>query len=147
MKLSVSKLFPDTLRVIIKERKPILRIRVASASGQLVDLLIAKDGVIYEGKAYPPFQLQSLPFLETASLYRNGNKIKPLKGMSVVVSLLAYARLYLPDMYKTWRVISCKEFNGDTNALGAYIVIYSDWIDEIIFAPIDFERQFFALKR
>lgn len=142
---SISKLFPDTLRVILKERNPILRVRVATGNGKSVDLLVAEDGMVYKGNAYSPFQLQGLPFLETTHLYRSGDKIKPLKGMNVVASLLAYARLYLPNMYKSWRVISCKKFSGDTNALGAYIIARSDWVDEIIFAPMDFERQFFAL--
>ena len=57
----VSREFPGVLRIEIKERHPILVLRLGSNTGGYLDWLVSPDGTIYQGTGYPRSALSLLP--------------------------------------------------------------------------------------
>ena len=138
---AVSIRLPDRLIININERRPVLRVRVATKKGGVVQLLVASDGVVYLGRNYPSAAIEHLPYLGGIRFKRGPGGIEPVPGMETVARLIYLARLRVPGIYKTWKVVSCKRFDGNPNDPGAFIAVRGSLIGEIIFAPENFETQ------
>ena len=138
---SVSIQLPDRIIININERRPALRVRVASRRGGVVQLLVASDGVVYSGRNYPRADIEHLPYLGGIRFKRGPRGIEPVPGMDIVAHLIFLTRHRMPGIYKTWNVVSCKRFDGNPNDPGAYIAVRGSLIGEIIFAPENFESQ------
>ena len=138
---AVSIRLPDRLIININERRPVLRVRVASKQGGVVQLLVASDGVVYSGRNYTGADLEHLPYLGGVRFKRGPRGIEPVPGMETVARLVYLARLRMPGIYKTWKVVSCKQFDGNPDDPSAFIVVRGSLIGEIIFAPENFETQ------
>ena len=110
---SLTLSFPDTLEVRISERTPIVRLRAQLGSGEERTLVVARDGVVYEGTGYDAARLEELPWLAGAKLTRTGGRFEPIDGMTVVADLLAQARLNTEQLYTTWQVVSLARFRSD----------------------------------
>jgi cell division protein FtsQ len=142
---SVERVFPSSLKISVKEKEPVLRIAVQGPEGKPVQRTVGRDGTIYEGIGYPEATLASLPFVEP---YRqNGRSVRPLPGMDTVAELLAAARRKQPDFYRTWKVVSLKNYSGNPTIAGEVIEVRSSYVPRIIFgATSDFDRQLDRLK-
>ncbi len=106
----LTKVFPATLKVRITERSPIARVMPA---GEPKALLVARDGVVFNGVGYEAELLETLPWIETLKLSRDGDGFQPISGMGVVAELLGKAKLEAEHLYATWRVVSLARLNTD----------------------------------
>lgn len=129
--------FPDTLVVSIQERTPVLRAIVQEAGGNPRSLLVARDGVAYEGAGYDGLMINALPFLDGVKLVRNRGGFRPVEGMAEVSDLISAAQNNAPHLFRGWRVVSLarlKDYNE--------IVVRTRDIPEIVFnRREDFTRQ------
>jgi len=130
--------FPDTLRIDLQERTPVARIQVEDGGGKK-QLLVAKDGVVYEGVNYDKALLATLPWLADFRLRRadNGPGYAPIDGMKAVADLLTTAQLQAPHLYREWLFVSLARLASHDE-----IAVKAQDIPEIVFsAKQDFFRQ------
>lgn len=102
---SLTRVFPDKLIVQVAERSPVARIKVAT-EGVAQTMLVARDGVVYQGFNYERSMLETLPWLAGFSLKPEGSGFKPIPEMDVVAELLARGQYEAPHLYRDWRVVS-----------------------------------------
>jgi cell division protein FtsQ len=138
--------FPDTLEVRISERSPIVRVRAQVGSGEERTLLVARDGVVYEGIGYEAARLEELPWLSGAKLARTGNKYEPIDGMSAVADLLAQARLNAEPLYRMWQVVSLARLRSDheievRTKPGTVVVFGADGDFAVQLAKLDYQWE------
>lgn len=130
--------FPGTLTVTLRERHPVVRMNVQVGTGQTRTLLVARDGVVYEGFGYEPARLARLPFLDGVRLAHNHfGGFRAIEGMEDVANLLQAAENAAPLLYADWKTISLAR-------LGLYdeIVVKSRTIAEVVLSrKIDFTQQ------
>lgn len=109
---SLTKKFPDTVRAQVAERSPVVRV-MASLGGAQKTLLVARDGVVFDGEGFSADTLALLPWLDGVKLARDGAGFLPLEGMGLVADLLARARLDAEHLYRTWQVVSLARLASD----------------------------------
>ena len=106
--------YPATLAVRVAEHTPVARLRAAGAGAEPGrTLLVARDGVVYEGVGYDPAMLASLPWLDGTRLVRRDGGFVPLAGMGQVSNLLSEAQSEAPLLYRSWRVVSLARLQSD----------------------------------
>jgi cell division protein FtsQ len=98
--------FPDTLLVTLQERSPVARVQASEGLGLTKQLLVAKDGVVYEGLNYDKALLASLPWLDGVRLVKTDGSYDPIPGMADVSALLTAAQLEAPHLYRGWQIVS-----------------------------------------
>jgi hypothetical protein len=135
---SLTRRFPATLAVHLTERSPVARVMVQQPGEEApVELLVARDGVVYAGIGYDPAMVRSLVWLDGFRLVRAGGRIQPIPGMVQVADLIAKARNEAPHLYATWKVISLARLHSDSE-----LEVRSAEVERIIFgANQDFFRQ------
>lgn len=132
-KASVTKRFPDVLEATLSERSPVARLMTSAGS----ELLVARDGVVYEGIGYDPELLEMLPWLNLDSLAWDGGTYGPVPGMEAVSDLLGLARLVAPQVYDSWKVVDLTRLESDRE-----IEVRSVEVARIVFgADADFFTQ------
>lgn len=139
--VQVERLFPDSLRIRIKEHHPVLRLAIQDAVGKRQLMLVSPEGMVYAGKDYPVATLRRLPFLDGVVLNRSGDGFERLRGMETVSQLLREARENHPHLYSQWQIVSCRNFQGDVRATGASIEVTTRNLGKVIFKPGEFEHQ------
>ena len=127
--------FPDTLVVTLQERTPVARVQAADGSGSPRQLLVAKDGVVYDGLNYDKTMLAGLPWLDGIRLVKSGDGFEPVAGIADVSALLSTAQLQAPHLYREWLVVSLARL-----AERDEIVVKAQDLPEIIFSR---KRDFF----
>jgi len=127
--------FPDTLVVTLQERSPVARLQAADAAGETRQLLVARDGVVYDGTNYDKKLLAGLPWLDGVRLRRAGNGYEPITGMADVATLLSTAQLQAPHLYRDWLVVSLARLADNDE-----ILVKAQDIPEIVFSR---KRDFF----
>lgn len=138
----VSKEYPDKLSVQIVERIPILWVKIQS---QLY--VVDEDGVVFKPVNYDQkglAEIAKMPEISDANVIRekSGDRVSyRFAGMDVVNQLLIIAQEEYPELYKEWRSIDIKKFDGRDHAPYASIRVKTPHIDEIIFAPKKFSEQ------
>ena len=110
---SLTRSFPDTLAVRLAERTPVVRLR-AQRGGIERTLLVARDGVVFEGAGFDAAVLETLPWLDGVRLSRQGGRIQPIAGMEPLAELLARAKLETERLYTTWQVVSLARLESDS---------------------------------
>lgn len=110
---TLTRSFPATLAVNLSERMPVARLSAQDRDAEPHTLLVARDGVVYEGVGYDPNMLQTLPWLAGVKLLRAGGAYQPVTGMESVADLLAKAKLEAEHLYDTWRVVSLARLDSD----------------------------------
>jgi hypothetical protein len=110
---TLTRNFPSTLTVSLAERAPVARLAAQDGNAEPRTLLVARDGVVYEGVGYDPKMIETLPWLAGVKLTRVGGAIQPLAGMAPVADLLAKAKLEAEHLYGTWRVVSLARLESD----------------------------------
>ncbi len=132
----VSRRLPNKLQIQMEERMPMMRLAARDTEGRRANLLVAEDGMVYQGVGYNRSFLASLPYISGVQLRREGGGFRRLEGMEPVAELLGLARSEAPDTYSSWKEVSCRDL--------PLIRIRSDEISEIVFRNEDFSEQ---LKR
>jgi hypothetical protein len=127
--------FPDTLVVTLQERTPVARVLAADRSGTAKQLLVARDGVVYDGLHYDKAMLAGLPWLDGIRLVKTGTGFEPVAGMEDVSALLSTAQLQAPHLYRDWLIVSLAQLAGRDE-----IIVKSQGVPEIIFSR---KRDFF----
>lgn len=139
--------FPDTLKVELREREPILRARVRGENQQPKTVLVARDGTVYEGSGYPRNTLQRLPGLTGVRLRFDGRRYLPLQDMAPVAELLDVARESVPGIYQNWAVISLAQYEARTERPLRLIEVTDRSGTVAVFAPARYEEQLVRLQR
>jgi cell division protein FtsQ len=134
----LSRKFPDTLVVMIEERTPVARVRAQVGAAQPRDLLVARDGVVYEGVSYDPALIGSLPYLADVGMKLVRGHYKPIEGMDKVAELLSTAHANIPALYRNWQIVSLAHYEAD-----GFIIVRSREVKEITFGTreSDFFKQ------
>lgn len=134
---TVARKFPSTLAVTLAERMPVARIMAQLADGSTHELLVARDGIVYEGAGYDPAIVNSLVWLDGVKLVRSQDRFQPIPGMEPVADLLAKARNEAPHLYATWKSVSLARLASDQE-----LVVNSTVVEQVTFsAAVDFFRQ------
>lgn len=128
----LTRSFPDTLVVNLQERSPVARIQASESDGTTKQLLVAKDGVAYQGFGYDKALLATLPWLDGVRLVKDGKVYAPIPGMADVSELLSTAQLQAPHLYRDWLVVSLARLEE---------------ADEIIVKAQDVPQVVFSRKR
>lgn len=139
VKLAVlTRSFPDTLVVTLQERTPVARLQVADGLGRPKQLLVAKDGVVYEGAHYDKSMVAGLPWLAGFSLRRAATGgYEPVAGMAEVSALLTTAQIQAPHLYRDWLFVSLDRLSERHE-----LVVKAQDIAEIVFSTRDdYHRQ------
>lgn len=124
---------PDRLVIDLQERSPAVRLAIRAEDGGVRDLLVDRDGHIYDGHGYNSHELKSLPYLAGVALRRQGDGFQQLAGIDRVDDLLQVARSQAPHLYRGWKVVDCSE--------SPLIKIRSHEVREVIFGPEGYEEQ------
>ncbi|WP_438482175.1 cell division protein FtsQ/DivIB [Oleiharenicola lentus] len=131
----LTRSFPDTLVVTLKERSPVARIFDGGFDAR--EWLVAKDGTVYLGVGYSKELLASLPVLDGVTLVKDGAGFKPIAGMEEVSSLLSTAQLQAPHLYREWLIVSMAHFDDNEE-----IAVQAKTIPKILFSrKLDFYKQ------
>lgn len=137
---SVERIFPSSLKIVLKERVPVLRIALAGPDNQPEYRVVARDGTLYRGIGYAEASLSLLPFLQPYQRADGG--MLPLRGIERVADLLDEALRRQPEFFRTWKVISLEHYSGDPSLAGEVIEVRSSLVPRIIFgASADFGQQ------
>lgn len=137
---SVERVFPDALRIRVREREPVLRMQVATAGDQSELRIVARDGTIYEGVGYPEASLRRMPYLIPYQHPDGG--IRPLRGIEQVAELLEVARRTKPNFFRTWQIVSLRHYSGDPELPGQVIEVQTASVPRILFGlNTDFGQQ------
>ena len=134
----LTRKFPDTLGVVIEERSPVIRVRAQVGGAVAKDLLVARDGVVYDGVGYDAGLIATLPYLADVPLKLARGHFQPVEGMDKVAELLGTAHANIPALYNGWQVVSLARF-----AMDGEIIVHSREVKEITFGTreSDFFRQ------
>lgn len=133
----LTRSFPDTLAVTLHERTPVARIQASEGFGLTRQLLVAKDGVAYEGRDYDRQLIDSLPWLDGVRLVKSGAGYAPIAGMAEVSALLSTAQLQAPHLYRSWLIVSLARLE-----LADEILVKAQDVPQIIFSrKRDFYKQ------
>jgi cell division protein FtsQ len=124
----LTRKFPDTLVVMLAERTPVARVRAQIGAAQPKDLLVARDGVVYEGLSYDPGLIGSLPYLADVGMKCVRGRYEPIQGMDKVAELLSTAHANIPALYRNWQIVSLARFESD-----GFIIVRSKEVKEITF--------------
>lgn len=133
----LTRRFPDTLVASLQERSPVGRLRAADSSGNPVDLLVARDGVVFSGSNFSDTMVSSLPWLGGVTLHRSGAGFVPISGMETVADLLVTAQGNVPALYRNWKVISLERLASD----GEIVVKTTDPMEVVFGTRDDFFKQ------
>jgi len=145
LEAEVIRVFPDALRVELKEEVPIFKLKMQTSEG--VDFLrcVGKSGLVYEGVGYSETVINELPYLIP---YRHSNqKYLPINGLEHVSPLINL--LKEEGLIERLRLqsISLENFSGDSEFPGQIIEVNSDLIPRILFSAYkDYPRQIARLN-
>jgi cell division protein FtsQ len=110
---ALTRNFPATLAVTLAERLPVARLMAQMGGDTPRQLLVARDGVVFDGIGYDSPATSALPWLDGMKLIRQGDTFLPIAGMETVADLLAKARLEAEHLYRTWQVVSLARLQSD----------------------------------
>jgi hypothetical protein len=138
---SVQVRLPRELVVGIREREPILRVRVRGEDGQPEVLLVARDGTLYRGAGYPAETLRRLPGAAGLKLRQHGDGYAPIEGIDSVAALLDQAKRRLPLIYRHWRVVDLSDWDPSRDFRASLVRIRSAHIEELVFSIDGIDEQ------
>ena len=100
----ISRVFPANLVVRIKERHPVLVLRLKDKKTGFKDWFVSADGSVYRGEGYSNSRISTLPSLKVSpadlKLDATGKGFQKLSGIPYVAPLLELARRQYPDFYR-----------------------------------------------
>ncbi len=129
----LTRSFPDTLVVTLQERTPVARLQIEDRLGAPRQLLVAKDGVVYDGAHYDKTMVAGLPWLAGFSLRRAASGgYEPIAGMEQVADLLSTAQIQAPHLYREWLIVSLARQRENHE-----LIVKAQDIPEIVFSTRD----------
>jgi hypothetical protein len=145
LEAKVVRIFPDALRIDLKEEVPMFKLKMQTSGG--VDFLrcVGRSGIVYAGVGYPEAFLDDLPYLIP---YRHSNqKHFPINGLNYVAPLMNLLESEGLIERLGLQSISLENFSGDTEFPGQIIEINSDLIPRILFSAYnDYPKQIARLN-
>lgn len=138
---SVTVRLPSRLKIHIKERDPLLRVRVRGEGGEPRTYLLSRDGFIFEGHGYPLDTLRRLPGVAGLKLKRAREGFAPVAGISEVAHLLEHTRSVLPSVYRHWEVVDLRDWHPGEAFRASLVRIRSAHIRELVFSTRHIEEQ------
>jgi len=144
----ITRNFPSTLNVEIKEHLPLLVLRLRDKKRGHLDWLVSSNGTLYRGEGYSNGMLKLIPSLNIPSSLiektPDQKGFKKLKGIPVVAPLLELARRDYPELYRDWSVVSFnRPYDKDP---GASITVKSNRVKSIRFNPSNYADQLKRLR-
>ncbi len=130
----LTRSFPDTLVVTLRERNPVARLQVQDGAGAPAQLLVARDGTVYEGVNYDPEMIATLPWLAGFTLKRQGTGYAPIAGMDAIAGLLATAQTEAAWLYRDWIVVSLARLASHDEIAVKSQDVGGHKIEEIVFS-------------
>ncbi len=132
----------DWLEISVRERTPVVKLATRGADGGVVELLVDREGHVYQGFGYNRHEIAGLLFLDGVRLQRQGNGFRRLPGIDQVDDLLRLARSQFPHLVQSWKVVDCRDLprlrvrSDDIReiAFGENAADYSDqlrWLDMV----------------
>ena len=138
---SVTVVLPSLLKIELREREPMLRIRLRDSDGSARTLLVARDGTLYDGALYPQETLRGLPGVAGLRIRQNGDAYEPITGLEPVALLLDLAKQRLPALYSHWQVLDLSDWNPEVDYRPSLIRVSSSHIKEIVFSTTGLKEQ------
>jgi hypothetical protein len=137
---------PATLKVQVKERNPMLRVRVRSDKGEPQLLLIGRDGFLYEGFGYPKEMLLRLPGATGLRLRKGPDGYLPVRDIEQLAKLIELAQERLPVMFRYWRVFDLSDWRPEEVHRDPLVHVRSSHIERITFSLRDPAPQLERLR-
>ncbi len=138
----VERALPDTLRIRVSERVPVLRLAVGDGAGGYKPYLVAKDGTIYAGTLYPEDFIHGLPWVAGEKLQAlPAGGFKPAVGVGVIEDLLTQAKANVPQLAAGWTVVDVSDFDARPQAPLSLLKVRSRDMGEVVFLAHDFHKQ------
>ena len=135
---NIERVFPSTLRATITERTPVARVKAQiDPDAPAKELIVARDGVVYEGIGYDSTIIDTLPWLDGIKLVKKGPGFAPIPDMPEAATLISTALLRAPHLYSDWQVVSLEKLASDRQ-----IAVRTNTGLAIIFSTtLDYVRQ------
>lgn len=139
----VIKIYPDTIRIEIKEYVPVARVAVIQ-NEKYEEYILSKDGFFFRPICIAQSEIQDMPYLTGIPLITSINKIfEPYAYAPKIFELIELAKKSIPENYKKWRVINVAEMGSLT--LPIMLVLTADGT-RIIFHSNDIATQIDKLE-
>jgi hypothetical protein len=107
LSVSVERHFPSTLRVNIRERRPLGRIKVREA-GHTQIYYLSPDGTFYTSADYiPPI---NLPFITAADIVATPDGLAPLPGASTIAEIINGLKTDYPQLASEMAYLNLKSW-------------------------------------
>jgi len=143
---TVTLRLPDELIVEIREQTPILRARAEISPTEIKTLLIAHDGIVYEGANYPVNTIRALPYIVGVMIHKTAAGYEKLPDVEPVAALLDKARVGWPRIYGDWRMVSFQRYHGPDSPVSV-VEITSRSMGKIVISTSDVEDQMRRLEK
>ncbi len=107
LSVSVERHFPSTLRVTVRERRPLGRIKIREA-GKTQIYYLSPDGTFYTSADYiPPI---NLPFITAADIVSTPNGLAPLPGATTIAEILDGLKSRYPNLAADMAYLNLKSW-------------------------------------
>lgn len=137
----VERIFPDALKITVREHIPVMRLVIMDAVGKKHLMLVAEQGDVYVGMNYQQDMLVRLPYLIDVKLQRRDHGFAKIRGVEHVSHLLHLTRTQYPHLFADWKYVSMEDFTGELDELGAALRVHTHSAGIIEFTPIGFAEQ------
>lgn len=137
--ISITKDFPATLIVSLKEHLPIAKLAIKQHNTIKV-LLVSQEGAVYTPLNYSKNQIKQLPWLDGVKLVKSHSKYLPLQ-IGPLSRLLMLAKEKKPHLYEQFQVIQCQGIDSNDKALWSSITIKSPLWGLITFSTYNYEKE------
>jgi hypothetical protein len=139
----IERQFPDTIKVTLKERIPILRILVRDGQSHR-EMFVDGEGVIFSCESIAEIERKMMPFLSGMTLKRMGDGgYEKVETLEKVCELLTLAKTKYWPIYAQMEVISIEKLRKK-NVPWSKINVRCHCASTVIFKDSDFDEQ---LKR
>ena len=142
--LQITSIFPNSLRISIKEYKPFLYTQ-GRINQRIQKILISTEGIPFIGINHDNSFIKKLPLLTGFSLKYTNKKFQPIQQISIIKNFLEINRRISPNL--AWRKINIKDLKKNPNAPGSRIHAVSNHPYAIIFNSKAISKQAHQLKK
>jgi hypothetical protein len=132
---------PDGLRIQLREREPLMRVRLRGEDGEPEVWLLARDGELYRGIHYPAETLRRLPGLAGLKIKRTEDGFKRVRFLGEVARILDLGKERVPSLARHWRLVDLSDWKPLQPMRSSLIRLRSSHIREIVFSTDDPENQ------
>jgi hypothetical protein len=144
--VEVKRVFPDTIKINIAERHPVLLVLVQERiNGNLIrsQMLVDSQGVVFYGVGYAKNMIDDLPYLDGAMIKKNKQfgQYECTDSIDRIAELMSMAKKKYPNIYSQFEVVSSDKIVGNRVVPWQRIKIKCGFAKEVIFGDTDFEEQ------